>query len=519
MPARHGCQVVALIVLAASCLGGRATAAPGSGEMLPSGTLDELATYVDAERRAAGVPGLAYAVIQGDELADLRVLGVKQLGGSDAVDTHTVFEIGSTTKAFTAAMLAMVVEEGKLTWDDRVADHLPSFAMHDRWVTRELRVADLVCQRSGLPGYALDNMQNIGFGRDAIIRAHRFVEPKTSFRSTFAYQNNLWLVAAALIEQKSGFSWEDNLDRRIFGPLGMTSSTTSPEVVGTMPDVATGHFSPDHGSLVPVPPDWPYLHGVDICGPAGAIRSTVLDMAQWLRLHINLGAVGETRLLQATSVAYLHAPKTIIVTGSSPSAEGDVMAYASGWFFQTRRRHPLVWHGGATTGMHSLVGYVPEAGVGMVMLTNTPDNRVPENAFYRLADLVLGLNATTAAPLEVAADRGVPRASHAPRTVDAGPPLPLERYVGTYANPAYGPFEVRVRDGHLEMVLGPNRLVGVLRPVSGNTFDMAWPEWPAIVSTVTFTVPAGRPAEKMTVSLFEDVRGGEFLRAGSGAGH
>jgi hypothetical protein len=160
--------------------------------------------------------------------------------------------------------------------------------------------------------------------------------------------------------------------------------------------------------------------------------------------------------------------------------------------------------------MHSILGLIPEAGVGIAMLTNEPDNRVPENALHRLADLVLGLPTTSAS------SRAPGHAGSAPGrhlgVVPMGPSLPLERYVGTYSNPAYGPFEVRVRDGRLEMVFGPKRFVGVLQPYSGNTFKMEWPGWKAQVSMVTFTVPTGHAALKMTVSLFEDVRGGEFVR-------
>lgn len=507
-------------VLVALALGVPAAVAQAPGAGLPDGALGELATYVEGEMAAAGIPGLAYLVVQGDQVVDTRVFGVKKKGGSEAVDAHTVFEIGSCSKAFTAAMLAMVVDEGKLAWDDRVVDHLPSFRMNDRWVTRELRVADLVCQRSGMPQYAVDMMSWMGFGRQDIIHALRFVDPATSFRSTYAYQNNLWLVAAALIEQKSGLSWEDNLDRRIFGPLGMAETTAHPEVIAALPNLATGHYKDASNELQPLPSDWPYASWLDVYGPAGGIRSTVKDLAQWLRFHINLGEVDDVRYLKATSVAYLHAPKTLVASYPLPLADGDFASYATGWFFQTHQRHPIVWHGGSTTGMHSAVGYLPEAGVGLAMLTNGAGNRVPEHAVYKLAELAYGLPAGTLGVPEAAVERSVLPPPRRPAVVAAmGPPLPLERYVGTYSNPAYGVVEVRLADGHLELVCGPDHIVSVLEPYSGNTFGYDWPGQPAAGSFVTFTVPSGGRAVKLTDEMYKDVRGGEFVRTGSGAGH
>jgi CubicO group peptidase (beta-lactamase class C family) len=490
-------------------------AAPEPQGTLPPTALEELAAFVGGAKEAAHVPGLTYLVVQGDQVVDARALGVKKLGSSDPVDLDTVFQIASTTKAFGAVLLAMLVEEGQLRWDDRVVDHLPRFAMHDPWVTREMRIADLICQRSGMPGYSIDYMPFLGFGRAEIIHAIRFVEPVTSFRSAFAYENNLWLLVASLVEQKTGLSWEDNLDRRILGPLGMVSTTASPEVVAAMPDVATPHFW-DSGQLVPMPPDWPYGNAINVVGPAGAIRSNVVDLAQWVRCHINLGVVGQTRLLRAESMAYLHAPKTLMVDAINPSAGVDVVSYASGWLFQTSNGHPVVWHNGGATGMHSIVAFIPEAGVGLVMLTNEPDNQVPEQTLGKLVSLVFPQTAAPALGDPAAARSRRPPAQHL-AAVLMGPPLPLERYAGSYRNPAYGTFEVRIRDGRLEMVFGPKRFVGVLRPYSGNTFTMQWPDWPGQVSTVTFTTPTGSPAEKMRVSLLEDVNSGDFVRSAGGA--
>lgn len=497
-----------------------------------AGVIEDLESFINSEfsKPETKVPGLAWVIVQtGQSVTEYsRALGVKVLGG-EAVAVDTVFEIGSTSKAFTAAMLGMVVEDGKLSWDDRVVDHLPHFKMPDRWVTQEMRVADLVCQRSGLPEYSLDPMSTLGFSREQIIRAIRHVDPASSFRSTLGYQNNMWLVAAALIEKATGLTWEDNLDRRIFGPLEMGASTANPEVVAGMPNVATGHFyvkggTPDDDLVQPIPADWPYRGWVDTYGPAGNIRSNVLDLAKWLRFHISLGMAGDTRIMQAWNVALLHAPRTLAVypSGSkqSPTPAGDSTAYASGWLYQTMSHHPVVWHNGSTTGMHSVVGFIPEVGVGFAMLTNRASHNLPEQALMELVRLVFAQPAGAAiVPEAVLGTAGRPPVRRLDPVVAQGPALPLERYVGTYENRAYGAFVVRLREGQLELVMGPLQHVGVLHPLSGNTFSMEWTHWPGNSSEVTFTVPSGHPAARLTAQGFEDVDGGEFVRAGSGTGH
>lgn len=511
--------VAGLGVLVALTVGSAAARPSGADQALPAGALEKLEALIKDEMKTAQIPGLAYAVVQGDQILDTKAYGVRALDGNGLVDSHTIFQIGSASKAFTATMVAMLVEEGRLAWDDRVVGHLPQFAMHDPWVTREMRVADLICQRSGMPPYALDSMSSLGFGRQDIIRALRFVEPVASFRSAYAYQNNLWLVAAALIEQKTGLSWEDNLDRRIFGPLGMVDTTTNPEVLAGLSNVASGHFWVSEGGQPPVlkvvPANWQYRQWLETYGPAGSIRASILDLARWAQFQINLGAVGTTRLVKPISVAYLHAPKTL----ASPSGDqGDLFSYASGWVFQTSRRHPMVWHNGGTHGQHSIIGYLPEAGVGLVMLTNEPSNQVPEHALVKLAELVFGGSSASAPAPDLPGEAFTRPPVRRLVAGENGPPLPLERYVGTYINPAYGPFEVRLKDGRLELVFGPLRHVSVLQPVSGNTFDMPWPGWSSLVSRVTFTVPAGRPAEKLVASMFEDVQGGTFVRTSLATG-
>ena len=191
--------------------------------------LADFEKYAEQAQKDWQVPGLAMAIVADDKVIFAKGFGVKKVGGDDKVDEHTIFQIGSTSKAFTAALVAMLVDEKKLAWQDRVVDRLDEFQMFDPWVTREFQVDDLMAQHSGLPPYAGDCQAFMGFDRSHIIHSLRYLKPVTSFRSQYAYQNGLFLVAAALVEKYTGKSWEDNLKARIFEPLGMSATTAGLE--------------------------------------------------------------------------------------------------------------------------------------------------------------------------------------------------------------------------------------------------------------------------------------------------
>ncbi|TLM98448.1 beta-lactamase family protein, partial [bacterium] len=172
-------------------------------------------------------PGIAVAIVKGDRLIYAKGFGVKKLGCSDPVDENTVFQVGSVTKSFTSALVSMLVEDDQITWKSKVKDHLPNFRLHDPLATREFTVEDLMSQRSGLPPHAGCLLPHLGFNRAHIMNTLRYIKPASSFRSEYAYQNNLFLAAAALIEKKTGMSWEKNLLTRILKPLGMVNSTAT----------------------------------------------------------------------------------------------------------------------------------------------------------------------------------------------------------------------------------------------------------------------------------------------------
>jgi CubicO group peptidase (beta-lactamase class C family) len=181
--------------------------------------LGQLETFARTAQQQWDVPGMAIAIVKNDEVIYAKGFGVKRVGGTEPVDADTVFEIGSTSKAFTAAVVALQVDDGKVGWSDRVIDHLPAFEMRDPWVTREFQVADLMAQHSGMPAYAGDGMAFLGFPADYIVAHMKHLDPVTGFRSEFAYVNNLFLVAGDLARATSGKTWAENVQQRVFDPL------------------------------------------------------------------------------------------------------------------------------------------------------------------------------------------------------------------------------------------------------------------------------------------------------------
>ena len=236
-------------------------------------TLADLDDYAEKAIQRWNVPGMAVAVVQDGRIIFVKGYGVKTAGGSEPVTTDSVFEIGSTSKAFTTALVALEVDSGRMNWTDPVIWYVPDFRMSDPWITNEFTLTDSLAQRSGLEEKWGQDMATLGYNRSEMIHALRYAEPVTSFRSQYRYQNIPFMVAAAAVENTSGMSWEDNLQSRIFAPLNMTSASIGYDGFRSAPDHVSLHMIgelPD-GTLGPVPidPDSPFNYGTDRLGPAG----------------------------------------------------------------------------------------------------------------------------------------------------------------------------------------------------------------------------------------------------------
>ncbi|MFQ5789450.1 MAG: serine hydrolase [Acidobacteriota bacterium] len=382
--------------------------------------------------------------------------GVRKLGEPTPVDEETLFAIASCSKAFTTAALAMLVDEGKIDWDDPVIDHLPGFRLHDPYVTGEITIRDLVTHRSGLGLGGGDLLWlRSDYTRDEIVQRIRFLEPTSSLRSRFAYQNVMFLVAGQVIPAVTGKSWDEFIAERIFEPLRMRSANTS--VTGLEPG---GNWATPH---LPVGEQVRAIayDNVDNVGPAGSINASVADLTKWLRLQLSLGRIGEKRLYSEEAAREMWSPQTIIPIQDPPpplaALKPTFSAYGLGWGLRDYRGRKLVSHTGGLAGMTSMTTLVPSETLGIVVLTNQ-ETSLYAALTYRILDAYLGVPATdwTAAHLEARKLRERKAAEEvaaiqAKRVQETAPSLPLSSYTGDYRDAMYGDATIEEQDGGLRL--------------------------------------------------------------------
>jgi CubicO group peptidase (beta-lactamase class C family) len=429
------------------------------------------------------VPGIALAIVKDGSVVVVKGYGVRRLGDPAKVDARTLFGIASNTKAFTATAIGILVEEGKLEWDAPVVRYMPSFQLADPYVTREISVRDLLVHRSGLGLGAGDLLwwPPSTYDRGEIMRRIRFIPQSTSFRSAYAYDNVLYLVAGELIEAVSGESWEDFVSKRILAPVGMVGSIVRCSELEAQRNVASPHAVVD-GTLRVVK-SFPS----DNTDPAGGIASGAEDMARWMIVQLDSGRVaGESRIFSPRTTRELWNMVTPIPIGDPPSELAalrvNFQGYALGFGVRDYRGLKLVSHTGGLPGYVSRVAMIPELKLGLCVLTNQESADAFSAITYHILEYYLGAPATDWAAVfeHLKARRDSVNAAAERRTVAARdttsrPPLPLERYAGTYADPWYGDVTVAMENGRLVMRFAHTpSLVGDLEHWQYDTFVVRW---------------------------------------------
>lgn len=443
---------------------------PTAAQPAPLAGLDD---YVTAAMEAWNVPGLALAVIADGEVVHARGYGVRDVRTGAPVDENTLFAVGSTSKAFTSAALGLLVDEGRVSWDDRVIDHIPWFAMYDAYATRELTVRDLLTHRSGLSrGDAV--WSRWPHDRQEIIRRIRFLEPTRSFRSAWQYQNLMFLTAGEVVRVTSGQTWDDFVDDRIFTPLGMGRSVTSVTELDRLDNVATPHVHVD-GIATPV------AHkNIDNVGPAGSIYSSVAQMARWVGVHLAGGIHSGERLFSDSVMAEMHRPQMLIQADAPENslhprdAPMNFNAYGLAWWILDYRGRKVVDHGGGIDGMRAHVAFMPVEGLGMVALSNARPNNLIVALMYRVFDhflsgeegggevfggagdamadwsaLMLAEYRESAAAQADARSR-----READRAAGTASSRPLTEYTGSYVHQYYGAVDIAHEGGALRFSFG-----------------------------------------------------------------
>ncbi len=474
--------------------------------------------HVDKVIRDHDVPGMAIAIVEQGKIVHAKGYGVRRLGGTEAVDADTLFPTGSTGKAFTAAALAILVDEGKLHWDDKVIDHLPDFRMYDPWVTREITVRDLLVHRSGLGLGAGDLLfiPRSSRSRTDIVRALRNLKPATSFRSNYAYDNILYIVAGEVIAATSGQDWESFMRERVFKPAGMDSSVSDEKDRFANPNRAQPHarLDPRVRGLGPQQV-LPEREGLGQVGaPAGGLSSSANDLAHWLQIQLAHGALPDSdgkRLYSEASAQAMWTPQVPVPINTYPAPISDITpqfsSYALGWNVQDYRGVKVVQHGGAVFGVLTFIVLVPERNLGISLQINSEDVGVMRGLGYELLDHYLGFEprdwvAAFDTWYKQRLDGGLAalQASGKSARKASRSSLPASGYAGRYADAWYGPIEITERSGKLRIDFQqtPN-MAGTLSHWQYDTFRSEWDDSSIEPAYVTFALDAEGKVARMTM--------------------
>jgi CubicO group peptidase (beta-lactamase class C family) len=456
-----------------------ATAQPAARPAPPP----DIDQWIARAMRTFDVPGLALAIVKDDAVVVAKGYGVRKLGEPAAVDARTLFGIASNTKAFTATALGLLVEEGRIEWDAPVIRYLPSFAMWDPFVTRELTVRDLLVHRSGLGLGAGDLLwwPESTYDRKEIARRLRFIPPATSFRTAYAYDNVLYLVAGELIETVSGQSWETFITTKILSRVGMTGTNVRHSAAAGGGNIAAPH-APIDGKVRPIRP-----FESDNTNPAGGINSSAEDIAKWLRVQLSGGMLADgSRLFTPATSRQLTSIVTPIPVGDPPAEllplKANFRGYALGFDIRDFRGHKMVAHTGGLPGYVSRVAMIPDLNVGVAVFTNQESGEAFDSIAWHVLDHYLGaqafdwidgfskVHARNQANLAQADSRGA-----SVRDATSKPSLALGKYAGKYQDAWYGDIAIVEENGKLVMRFSHTpALTGDLEHWQHDTFVVRW---------------------------------------------
>lgn len=453
-----------------------------AAELSPS----RIDSVVEKTREAWNVPGVAVAIVHGDDVSYLKGFGTRKLGASSPVTPETRFAIGSTTKAFTTTAMGILVDDGKMAWDDPVRKHVPFFRLSDPLADANVTMRDIVSHRTGLSRNDL-LWYNSPWSREEIIRRVGLVPLTKPFRSAYQYQNIMFLTAGYAVGVVAGSSWEEFVAKRIFEPLGMSNSDFSANDVVKAADYSEPHDKVD-GSVKLIP--W---RNIDNVGPAGSINSSVRDLSRWVRMQLNHGKFEGKQIIKSATLRETHTPQMVIPVDDPGAraldAESNMLAYGLAWTIQDYRGHHMVSHGGAIDGFRAHIALLPKEHCGIVILSNLGGTSMPEALRNMIADELLGLSAKDWAGAYLARSKKTEAEAkqkeaerEQKRYKDTKPSRDLAAYAGTYKNAAYGEAKVTADNG----------------------LRLEWSNWKAPLEHFHFDVFRGtKSAGRMADALFE----------------
>lgn len=441
--------------------------------------LAEIDGYIIKVQKDWEVPGLAVAVVHDNKILMSKGFGIGSLDTQQPVTEDTLFAIASNSKAFTAAALGILVDDGKLAWDDAVVKYLPEFQMPDPWVTREITVRDLLCHRSGMDTFSGDLLwYDTNYTADEIVDRIRFLKPTSSFRSRYGYQNLMFIVAGKVIERVSGKTWAEFVQQRILDPTGMGRTTTS--VTQLKDNYALPHNRSGGGELRVLP-----LGNVDNSWGACGLNSSVNDLARWMLLQLAGGELDGKRVISEQRLQELWQPNTVqsispAMIAAEPSR--NFQTYGLGYALHDWHGRKVVSHSGGLDGMISQLAMIPSEKLGVVVLTNS-ESSASRFIRDRIIEYFLGVenrrdkSAEAIAKL-AAADQAAAQLrdqQEAARRSKTAPTIPLIEFSGKYHSQLYGDVHISLSDDRLVLRMEPApNFVADLEHWHFNTFQIKW---------------------------------------------
>ncbi|MBX2898137.1 MAG: serine hydrolase [Cyclobacteriaceae bacterium] len=410
--------------------------------------------YIEKSRKQYDVPGLAVAVVKNGKVLLQKGYGVRELGKPEPVDANTLFACASTTKAMTAVCMALLVDEGKVNWNDPVLQHLPDFQLFDPYVTRELKIRDLFTHNSGVGN--TDFLWGVmDIPSEEVVNRMKLVEPTYSLRSSFIYQNIFYLFAGKVIERVSGTPWEVFIQKRIFEPLGMTRTVAHLGMVTDRNQSSPHHLVEGKISVIS-------RTNADAIGPAGSVWSCVNDMSKWAVCMLDSSKFSGGRLLKPATWAELFKPQVLVPASqfypTMQLTQPNWTTYGLGWFQQDYKGKKINFHTGSLAGEIAIHGQLPENKLGIYIFGNLDHAEVRHALMFRAFDaFALGGTRdwstefyTLYKNLNQQSDQ-LTNLYEAQRVAGTQPTLPLQDYAGTYSSPLYGEALVTVNKDELDV--------------------------------------------------------------------
>lgn len=489
-------------------------APPQLGRDRVGAAVERLGAIVEEAMASSGVPGIAVAVVHQDRVVYAEGFGVREVGRPERVGPDTVFQVASVSKPLASTVVAAVVGQGRIDWDDPAVRHDPAFALNDPYVTAHATFADLLSHRSGLRTSAGDLLEDLRYGREEILsRLHR--EPLDTFRSSYHYSNFGYTMGAVAAASAAGMAWEDLAEELLFTPLGMPSSSYRHADYAAAPDRAVLHVREGGG-----PWQARYQRHPDAQAPAGGASSTIRDLARWMRLQLAVGQFEGKQVVDADALAQTHVPHT--VSGAPSVSAGRTRFYGLGWnvSYDAQARLQLGHSGAFYLGAATAVQLLPGEQLGIVVLTNGQPEGTPEaiaNAFLDTAQhgeptvdwlgfLSAGFRAMREADTPEVDYSVPPATSTAARASGA--------YAGTYDNTYWGPLTVTDDGAQLTMQLGPEAGPTTFRLSHYDADTFSFPTVGENANGLAGAIfAAGDPAPSVRLDFYDRSGLGTFVRA------